>query len=234
MNQLKHIPIGKVIVRKNVRRDDDKEITGLAESIEEHDLLQPILVRPEGDKFLLIAGHRRLRAVKASGEIFISAYVRDDITDAMIPIIQLSENVQRKQMKPWELVEVFDEMKRTIPGMNQRKIAKLLGKTEFWVSNKYRAARVFEKLIADGMAEEEIEDFSENVLIKLKAGKIRASGNRAESKPHRKYDYTGGFEMLVPSGSKKIIIMFRDELKMNRVLNILREEKGEGSHGTDN
>lgn len=214
---VKHIPIGQIIVRKNVRKDDDEELGGLIESIRDHDILQPILVRPENGKYLLIAGHRRLRAVKASGDPFIPALIRNDITDDIIPILQLTENIQRKQMKPWELVEVFDEMKKKNRKMTHKKIAALLGKSEAWVYMKYRATKVYEKLLEAGLSEEECESFTEGELYRMaKKGRIAQTLDKRAFNGRKRYEYIGGFE-IVQMAEHKLMLIFRDMKKMEEV-----------------
>jgi len=227
--KVKHIPTEQIIVRKNVRKDCDEELGGLIESIRDHDILQPILVRPENGKYLLIAGHRRLRAVKASGEPFIPALIRDDITDDMIPILQLTENIQRKQMKPWELVEVFDEMRQKNRKMTHKKIAALLGKSEAWVYMKYRATKVYEKLLDAGLTEEECENFTEGELYRMaKKGRIaKALDGRAANSGRKRYEYVGGFE-IVQLAEHKVMLLFRDMQKMRTILKYLEKFKNGG------
>lgn len=222
---VKHIPVGQIIVRKNVRKDDDEELSGLIESIKDHEILQPVLVRPEKGKYLLIAGHRRLRAVKASGEPFIPALIRDDITDSMIPIFQLTENIQRKQMKPWELVEIFEELKKKNPKMTQKKIGALLGKSAQWVYMKYRAAKVYEKLIEAGMPEEECENLSEIELLRIsQKGRIAKVADGRAKNGREPYEYTGGFE-VIQMAPNKILLSFRDPSRMEEIKTYLKKLK---------
>ena len=84
------------------RRDfSDAEIVSLAESLKEHDLLQPILVRRVNGRFQLISGERRLRAAKHAGWTTIPARVRE-ADDRLVAELAIVENLQRKDLNPIE------------------------------------------------------------------------------------------------------------------------------------
>ena len=78
-------------------RIDQTGLDELAADIKLHGLIQPILLRPRGDRFEIVAGHRRFLAVKSLGVLTISAIVRD-IDDAGADIIKLSENFYREDV----------------------------------------------------------------------------------------------------------------------------------------
>lgn len=84
------------------RRDfSQAEIVSLAESLKEHDMLQPILVRRVGDRYQLISGERRLRAAIHAGWSTIPARVRD-ADDRLVAELAIVENLQRKDLNPIE------------------------------------------------------------------------------------------------------------------------------------
>jgi ParB family transcriptional regulator, chromosome partitioning protein len=84
------------------RRDfSDTEIMSLAESLKEHDLLQPVLVRRVDGKYQLISGERRLRAARHAGWKTIPARVRD-ADDRLVAELAIVENLQRKDLNPVE------------------------------------------------------------------------------------------------------------------------------------
>ena len=80
-------------VRKTFE-NDEQSLSDLAESIKQDGLIQPILVRPVGDKYEVVAGERRLMATKQLGETKIKALVRN-LTDEEAERIQFSENIHR-------------------------------------------------------------------------------------------------------------------------------------------
>jgi ParB family transcriptional regulator, chromosome partitioning protein len=84
------------------RRDfSDVEIASLAESLKEHDMLQPVLVRRVEGRYQLISGERRLRAARHAGWTTIPARARD-ADDRLVAELAIVENLQRKDLNPIE------------------------------------------------------------------------------------------------------------------------------------
>jgi ParB family chromosome partitioning protein len=83
------------------RRFDEAEIASLAESLQEHDMLQPILVRRVGERYQLISGERRLRAAVKAGWTSIPAQIRE-ADDRLVAELALVENLQREDLNPIE------------------------------------------------------------------------------------------------------------------------------------
>lgn len=103
---------------------DPIEVRALADSIEEYGLLQSIVVRRDGDRYTLVAGHTRLEAFKLLGRDTIPANIID-VSDTEMAALALIENVQRAQLHPLEICIAisrppFDEMK-------DEEIAQILG-----------------------------------------------------------------------------------------------------------
>jgi ParB family chromosome partitioning protein len=106
------------------RRDfSEPEIASLAESLKEHDMLQPILVRRVGDRFQLISGERRLRAAIRAGWSTVPARVRE-ADDRLVAELAIVENLQRKDLNPIEKALSFkrylDEHRCTQDDLAQR------------------------------------------------------------------------------------------------------------------
>lgn len=83
------------------REFSEPEIASLAESLKEHDMLQPILVRRIGERYQLISGERRLRAAVQAGWSKIPARVRE-ADDRLVAELAIVENLQRKDLNPIE------------------------------------------------------------------------------------------------------------------------------------
>lgn len=83
------------------REFSEPEIASLAESLKEHDLLQPILVRRIGERYQLISGERRLRAATSVGWSTIPARIRE-ADDRLVAELAIVENLQRKDLNPIE------------------------------------------------------------------------------------------------------------------------------------
>lgn len=89
------------------RRDfGESEIASLAESLKEHDMLQPILVRKIGNRHQLISGERRLRAAIQAGWSTVPARIRE-ADDRLVAELAIVENLQRKDLNPLEKAMSF-------------------------------------------------------------------------------------------------------------------------------
>ena len=151
---LKVLEVSKIISVKNIRNEHDKDIAELADSINRQGLINPITVMSvSGGKYRVIAGHRRLEAVKRLGLPHIECQVLESMSEKDIVLTQLAENVQRKNMSAQELVDVFEELKEKYH-MKQNVIAKLFGKDDPWVSMQYQAIRMLEAQYGDKIPEE--------------------------------------------------------------------------------
>ncbi len=116
---------------------EEDSLAELADSIREHGVLQPILVRPVGPKFELIAGERRWRASRQAGRETIPAIVVefDEETALEASII---ENLQREDVSPLEEAAMFSKM--TGLGYSVRQLAQKIGKDKGYVENRMRLA----------------------------------------------------------------------------------------------
>jgi ParB family transcriptional regulator, chromosome partitioning protein len=116
---------------------EEDSLAELSDSIREHGVLQPILVRPVGPKFELIAGERRWRASRLAERETIPAIVVefDEETALEASII---ENLQREDVSPLEEAAMFAKM--TGLGYSVRQLAQKIGKDKGYVENRMRLA----------------------------------------------------------------------------------------------
>jgi ParB family transcriptional regulator, chromosome partitioning protein len=91
-------------------RIDLESIEELAESIRELGLLQPIMVRQSGDEYEVVAGHRRLMAVRRLGLPVIECLLVDETTDDLTMARRLHENIYRVDLTPLEEAAVYAEL----------------------------------------------------------------------------------------------------------------------------
>ena len=115
---------------------DSQELHQLAHSLKEQGLIQPIVVRKEGDAYQLIAGERRLRAAKLAGLLEIPAFVRQ-VNDYELRLLALVENLQRSDLDPIEKARAFQELKDG-SGLTHQKLAEEVGLERSSVSNYLR------------------------------------------------------------------------------------------------
>lgn len=107
------------------REFSDVALADLARSIEEHGLLQPVVVRRVGDSYQLLLGERRLRACERLGWKRIPAIVRD-MDDRDAAVVALIENLQREDLDLAEEIEAVRRLRDDF-GLTQMQIAQLLG-----------------------------------------------------------------------------------------------------------
>ena len=115
---------------------NDEQLNELAQSIKEHGVIQPIIVRKVGDKYEIIAGERRFRASQLAGKETIPALVRD-IDDKEAAKIALLENLQRSNLTPIEEAKTYQTILK-IDNITQDELAQNLGKSQSTIANKLR------------------------------------------------------------------------------------------------
>jgi ParB family chromosome partitioning protein len=140
------IPVSQIKNNKYQPRLDfnEEKLKELVSSIKEKGVVQPILVRRKQDGYELIAGERRLRAVKALGRETIPAIVKD-VADVDMLEIALIENIQREGLNPMEEAHAFHKF-MTDFSFTQERIAQALGKDRSTVANIMRLLNLPKKI----------------------------------------------------------------------------------------
>jgi len=134
------------------RSFDPDQLAGLASSISEHGVLQPILVRASGNgRYQIIAGERRWRAAKMAGLSEVPAITldRDDLAAAEIALV---ENVQREDLNPIEEAGAFRALAEEF-GMTQETLSRRVGKSRSYIANAVRLLELPEEakaLVSNG------------------------------------------------------------------------------------
>jgi ParB family chromosome partitioning protein len=155
-SEISKLPV-KMIVPNPVqprRVFTEEELSDLAGSIRENGLLQPLVVRPapgSSDRFELIAGERRLRAVTGLGWEKVPVVVRDASDDTLL-VLALVENLQRSALNPMEEAEAYAALGDQY-GMSQAEIATAVGKDRSTVANLVRLLKLppsVRKLVESG------------------------------------------------------------------------------------
>lgn len=123
---------------------DDNALQELSQSIREHGVIQPIIVRKVGDKYEIIAGERRYRASQLAGKETIPALVRD-IDDKEAAKIALLENLQRSNLTPIEEAKTYQTILK-LDNITQEELAQNLGKSQSTIANKLRLLTLDEEV----------------------------------------------------------------------------------------
>ena len=129
--------------RKNF---DPTALKELAESIKTYGVIQPILVVPKKDRYMIVAGERRFRASKLAGLKKIPAVVRD-YTAQEVQEISLLENIQREDLNPIETAKAMKELLSNY-GWTQEELADRLGKSRPVVANYIRLLSLCPEVLA--------------------------------------------------------------------------------------
>lgn len=141
LNKVVEISIEKICANpyqpRTVFGDD---ISELAESIRLNGLIQPLTVKADNDKYVLIAGERRLRALKSLGRTTAPCIILD-VTDRNSAVLALVENIQRKDLHFFDEAEALSKL-LDFYGMTQEDAAIRLGKTQSTVANKLRLLKL--------------------------------------------------------------------------------------------
>jgi ParB family transcriptional regulator, chromosome partitioning protein len=138
--EMKMIRPSEFAVRDEFLRDGSQDET-LLNSIKEHGLLQPILVRPLNHGFEIVAGHRRFQTCRSLRWRFVPCKIRE-MTDKQAFEIQLTENIQRKSMDPIEEAEAFRRYVVEFGWGGVSELAKKIGKSEEYVSHRIQLLRL--------------------------------------------------------------------------------------------
>ena len=147
---------------------DEDRLNELAESIKSHGLLQPIVVIPAGDRYILVAGERRLRAHKIAKLDTIRALVIDANLDEMrLRELALIENIQREDLHPIELAKSYKEL-IDVHGITHEELAKIVHKSRSQITNTLRLLNLDEYTL-DMLSKDKISQGHAKILVSLDA-----------------------------------------------------------------
>lgn len=123
---------------------DEEALEELADSIKQLGLIQPITVKRDGEKYIIISGERRWRASEKAGVESIPAYIRE-VDDTTLHAMALVENIQREDLNA---IEISLGMQRLIEecGLTQEAMAERLGKKRSTVANYLRLLNLPEEV----------------------------------------------------------------------------------------
>jgi len=126
---------------------DPDKLRGLMLSIKEKGVIQPVIVRPKGDGYELIAGERRLRAAKELGIGQLPAIIKDVKDDEALEIA-LIENIQRDDLNPIEEAKAYQRLSDEF-SLTQEQISEKVGRDRASVSNTLRLLKLPDKIKAE-------------------------------------------------------------------------------------
>ncbi|MBI2914706.1 MAG: ParB/RepB/Spo0J family partition protein [Firmicutes bacterium] len=140
--EVERVSPGPYQARFQLKEDGIEE---LAASIREHGVLEPVIVRPRGQEYELVAGERRWRAARLAGLRRIPALVRD-LDDRQMSEIGLVENLQREDLDAVEEARAYQRLAEEF-GLTQDEIARAVGKKRSTVANSLRLLTLGDRIL---------------------------------------------------------------------------------------
>jgi ParB/RepB/Spo0J family partition protein len=130
--KFEEVPLNHIHAKSNYRETfDEADLKELAQSIKENGVIEPIIIRPNGKGYAIIAGERRWRAAKMARLATIPSVIRD-VTDQEVLKLQLIENVQRKGVPFMEEAYGLQRL-RDEHDLDVAEICRMIGKSDAWV-----------------------------------------------------------------------------------------------------
>lgn len=165
-DEVKNVPVHEIVPSPYQPRTlfDDERIEELCQTIKTHGVIQPIVVRMRNNAFELIAGERRLRAVKKLGFETIPAIIRD-FNDSQAASIALIENLQREGLTAIEEAVAYQQL-IDLHSLTQESLAQRLGKSQSTIANKIRLLQLSEP-VKQALIERKVTERHARALLSL-------------------------------------------------------------------
>ena len=136
--QVKIVPINEIEPNKEQPRKnfDEDKMEELSQSIKEHGIIQPLIVKKQGNFYVIVAGERRWRAARMAGLSEVPVIIQDYSNNEVMEI-SLIENLQREDLNPIEEAKAFETLINSF-SLKQEEVAKRVGKSRSAIANTLR------------------------------------------------------------------------------------------------
>lgn len=163
---LQRININEIKPNENQPRKvfDKEKIKELADSIKEHGVIQPIVVRKTNAGYEIVAGERRWRAAREAGLTEAPCIVRE-LTDEQNMLFAIIENMQREDLNPVEEAEGLERMIKSF-GLTQEEVSKSVGKSRPYITNSLRLLKLPAE-VKDMMSQKQISAGHARALLNI-------------------------------------------------------------------
>lgn len=166
-NEIKHLKLEDIIPNRLQPRTefDEEKLNELANSIKQYGVINPLIVRPVGNKYEIIAGERRYKASKIAGLTQVPVIISnmDDSTSAEVAII---ENIQRQDLTALEEAKSYRKLLDQ-GNITQEQLAQKMGKTQSTIANKMRLLHLCDE-VQDALENNQISERHARSLLQLK------------------------------------------------------------------
>ena len=171
--RLEELPVRLIMPNPDQPRRsfDEGAIAELAASIKQVGLIQPLVVRMADGYFELIAGERRLRAVKLLGCKTVRCIVERDTDPSDAALMAIVENLQREDLHFFEEAECYSSLMERL-GLTQEELAARIGKSQSFVANKLRLLK-FSPAVRRRIIDEKLSERHARALLRLSSDEER-------------------------------------------------------------
>jgi ParB family transcriptional regulator, chromosome partitioning protein len=144
MDDLCNIPLKRIYPNPNQPRKsfDEEPLKELSASIGQYGVMEPIIVTPRGDEYMIIAGERRFRASVLAGIEKIPAVIKE-ADDALVEEMALLENIQREGLNILEEANGYKSLLDR--GWTKEKLAEKMGKRPWWIDERLKLLNLSEQ-----------------------------------------------------------------------------------------
>jgi ParB family chromosome partitioning protein len=144
---------------------DEDSLRELAESIEAVGVLQPIVIRPHGDRYQIVMGERRVRAARVAGLAAIPAIVRQT-EDNQLLRDALLENIHREDLNPLEEAAAYEQLLADFD-VTHEELAARLGRSRPAITNALRLLRLppADRIVAEGLTVRQAEELAQRIEL---------------------------------------------------------------------
>ncbi|MGL6056932.1 MAG: nucleoid occlusion protein [Culicoidibacterales bacterium] len=171
--KIEEIAISEIIANQYQPRQvfDEQALEELAASIQEHGILQPIVVRKTQEgKYEIIAGERRFRASQKIGATTVPVIIKD-MSDEQSAALAIIENIQRENLSVIEEATAYQKL-MSLHGLKQEELAKRIGKSQSTIANKLRLLKL-SSVIKDALNQKVITERHGRALLRIEDNQQR-------------------------------------------------------------
>ncbi len=138
-NKYRKVPLSQIAPNPQQPRQqfDEEALQQLARSLKENGLMQPLVVKQNGNGYIIIAGERRYRASKLAGFTEVPVMLMNDVSDTRMLELALIENIRRENLNPIETAEAYKHLLEQCQ-LTQNELADRVGKSRTAVANTMR------------------------------------------------------------------------------------------------